>query len=166
MVYKARENMCACEYMYFCIPLWLHSVLQFIGTPKKKKKESWLAIIFFFLQFQQATILFFSPLHFWQLNYHNSFFFFFSLLHIFGNSVALVLFYPSPLPYNFSNSIVIILFFFFFSLFFDTLLIWAACILGRNLGNYITEIQLSLSPSVTPFLSSLSYFFLEFRQHY
>ena len=36
MVCKARENMSACKYMYFCIPLWLHRVLQFIGTPKKK----------------------------------------------------------------------------------------------------------------------------------
>ena len=42
MVCKARENMSACKYMYFCIPLWLHRVLQFIGTPKKKK-NLWLA---------------------------------------------------------------------------------------------------------------------------
>ena len=113
-----------------------------------------LLLLFFSLQFRQVTIFFFSLT--FLATQLSSFFFFFSPLP-YGNSIALILFFSlsSLLQFwqlHYHN-------FYFFSLSFSsTSLIWVAWILGRNFGNYIIEIQLSLSLSITSFLSLLMLF--------
>ena len=142
----------------------------------------------FFPQLQQAIILFlffsfFPPLHFRQLNCYNSFFFFsssFGKPHSFFSSPLYFwqlnchnFFFLSPQFWqldclnSFFSLSSLLQFqqlychncFFFFSL--SPHSSQAACILGRNLNNYITKIQLSLSLSlslsITSFLFPLSY---------
>ena len=150
-------------FIYLFIFSLLHfQHLNFHNSPSQKRKKKIATIPFSFspaLASHNSFLLFFPPQHFGQLNCHNSFFFpsppQFWQLH------CLTFFFSSPLQFQQLHCHTQFL---FFSLLFGHSS-WVGCILGRNFGNYITKIQLSLSPSITSFLSHFSYFFLEFWQH-